>query len=64
MTATWRDEQGGKGERFGYDPMGQLTSAAYNADQVWTGSALNPSRTVSYNLDGGKEKGERKRGES
>ncbi|MEY2584042.1 MAG: hypothetical protein QOD80_68 [Verrucomicrobiota bacterium] len=31
--------------------MGQLTSVAYNADQVWTESPLNATRTVSYNLD-------------
>jgi RHS repeat-associated protein len=49
--ATWRDEQGGKGERFGYDPAGQLRDVSYNADQVWTGNPLNASRTVNYNTD-------------
>jgi RHS repeat-associated protein len=49
--ATWRDEQGSKGEWFGYNARNQLTSVSYNADQVWTGSALNSSRDVSYNLD-------------
>jgi RHS repeat-associated protein len=42
---------GSKGEWFDYDGMGQLTGAAYNADQVWTGNPLNPSRTVSYGVD-------------
>jgi RHS repeat-associated protein len=49
--ATWRDEQGGKGERFGYDPFGQLRDVSYNADQVWTGNPVNPTRTVNYNTD-------------
>jgi RHS repeat-associated protein len=51
MRATWRDEQASKGERFGYDTMNQLTSVAYNADQVWTGSPLNATRNVTYNVD-------------
>ena len=49
--ATWRDEQGTKGERFGYNPKSQLTSVSYNADQVWTGDPLNSTRDVSYNVD-------------
>jgi RHS repeat-associated protein len=49
--ATWRDEQSSKGERFGYDAIGQLTSVAYNADQVWTGNPLNATRNVTYTLD-------------
>lgn len=49
--ATWRDEQGTKGERFGYNPRSQLTSVSYNADQVWTGTPLNSARDVSYNVD-------------
>jgi RHS repeat-associated protein len=48
--ATWRQEQSNKGERFGYDAMGQLTSVAYNADNVWD-NPVNASRTVSYNVD-------------
>jgi RHS repeat-associated protein len=51
MTATWRDEQGGKGERFGYDIMGQLTTAVYNADNVQTTNPNNWDRSVSYNVD-------------
>ena len=51
MVATWRDEQGSKGERFGYDPMGQLTTAVYDADQVWTGNPQNPQRSVDYDVD-------------
>jgi RHS repeat-associated protein len=46
--ATWRDEQGGKGEWFGYDPTGQLTGVSYNADGVSSGNPQNASRTVSY----------------
>src|SRR5438105_4476903 len=46
--ATWRDEQGSKGERFGYNAIGQLTSATYNADQVWTGNPLNWDRPIDY----------------
>jgi RHS repeat-associated protein len=33
--ATWRNEQSSKGERFWYNPAGQLTAAVYNADNVW-----------------------------
>ncbi|MEN3368855.1 MAG: hypothetical protein V7609_998 [Verrucomicrobiota bacterium] len=51
LTATWRDEQGSKGERFGYNPRNQLTSVSYNADQVWTGIPLNSTRDVSYTMD-------------
>lgn len=47
---TTRDESG-KGDRFAYDSIGQLTNAWYNADQVWTSNPLNAIRTVSYNLD-------------
>jgi RHS repeat-associated protein len=50
LTATWRVEQYNQGERFGYDAMGQLTSVAYSADQVWD-TPLNATRTVTYNLD-------------
>ena len=51
LTATWRDEQASKGELFGYNARNQLTSASYNADQVWTGIPLNSLRDVSYDLD-------------
>lgn len=47
--ATWRDEEGSKGERFSYNPTNQLTSAKYKATQVWTGNPLNPARTTTYN---------------
>jgi RHS repeat-associated protein len=50
-TGTWRDEQSGKGEHFGYNASGQLTSASYNADQAGTNTPLNATRTVSYNVD-------------
>ena len=48
---TYRDEQAGKGERFGYDPANQLISALYNADGVTTPNPSNPDRTVAYTLD-------------
>src|SRR5438270_11424487 len=48
--ATWRDEQGSKGERFGYNAIGQLTSASYNADQVWSENPQNASLTQSYDV--------------
>jgi RHS repeat-associated protein len=51
LTATWRDEQASKGERFGYNPRSQLTSVSYNADQVWTETPLNSQRDVIYNVD-------------
>ena len=51
LTATWRDEQAGKGERFGYNSRSQLTSVSYNADQVWTGKPLNSLRDVTYDVD-------------
>jgi RHS repeat-associated protein len=46
--ATWRDEQGGKGERFYYSTTDQLTNVRYNADQVWTGNPVNWDRWVDY----------------
>ncbi|PZR73710.1 MAG: hypothetical protein DLM73_10150 [Chthoniobacterales bacterium] len=48
--ATWRDEQGSKGEWFGYDATGQLTGVSYNADQVSSGTPQNATRTVSYTM--------------
>jgi RHS repeat-associated protein len=51
MTATWRDEQSGKGERFTYNVRNQLTNSAYDADDVSTGNPQNPRRTVSYDVD-------------
>jgi RHS repeat-associated protein len=51
MTATWRDEQGSKGDRFAYNVRNQLTNSSFDADQVWTGNPQNPQRTVSYAVD-------------
>jgi RHS repeat-associated protein len=48
--ATWRDEQGSKGERFSYNPLGQVTGVNYNADQVWTGNPQNATRNVTYTM--------------
>ena len=51
LSVTWRDEWGSKGEKFTYDPYGQLNTAVYNADQVWTGYPVNATRSVTYNND-------------
>jgi RHS repeat-associated protein len=48
LTASWRDEQAGKGEWFGYHATGQLTDVAYNADNVSNGTPQNATRTVNY----------------
>jgi RHS repeat-associated protein len=48
LTASWRDEQAGKGEWFGYNATGELTGVSYNADGVSTGPPQNASRTVAY----------------
>jgi RHS repeat-associated protein len=48
LTASWRDEQAGKGEWFGYNATGQLTGVSYNADEVSTGNPQNATRTVTY----------------
>ena len=50
LKASWRDEQAGKGEWFGYNPTGQLTGVSYNADGVANGTPQNASRTVSYTI--------------
>jgi RHS repeat-associated protein len=50
LKASWRDEQAGKGESFGYDATGQLTDVSYNADGVSTGPPQNASRTVNYTM--------------
>jgi RHS repeat-associated protein len=50
LTGSWRDEQAGKGEWYGYQVTGQLTGVAYNADQVWTGAPQNATRSVSYTM--------------
>jgi RHS repeat-associated protein len=46
---TYRDEEGGKGERFTYGPLYQMASAVYSATQVNTSSPLNPVKSVTYN---------------
>lgn len=43
--ATWRDEDGGKGEHFSYNAANQLTRAVYKADNVSTG---NPSNWATF----------------
>jgi RHS repeat-associated protein len=48
LTASWRDEQAGKGEWFGYHATGQLTDVAYNADNVSNGTPQNATRIVNY----------------
>jgi RHS repeat-associated protein len=46
--AEWRDEDGGKGERYGYTTTNQLSSAVYMADQVYSGVPLNAQSSSSY----------------
>jgi RHS repeat-associated protein len=49
-TATWRDEQSSRGERFAYTPNNQLASVLYNAYNVWLGGTpANWTRAVDYN---------------
>jgi RHS repeat-associated protein len=50
LTGSWRDEQASKGEWYGYDATGQLTGVSYNADQAWSSTPVNASRTVSYTM--------------
>jgi RHS repeat-associated protein len=50
LTGSWRDEQGLKGEWFGYNTTGQLTDVRYNADGVSIGNPQNASRTVNYTI--------------
>ena len=50
LTASWRDEQAGKGEWFGYNATGELTGVSYNADGVSTGTPQHASRTVAYTI--------------
>ncbi len=47
---TYRDEQAGKGERFGYDYANQLSSAVYNADNVQTPNPTNYDRSCQLHL--------------
>jgi RHS repeat-associated protein len=48
---TYRDEEGGKGERFNYDDLNQLTNAVYSAASVTTTTPTNPAKTVGYTLN-------------
>jgi RHS repeat-associated protein len=48
LTATWRDEQVGKGEKFWFTADNQVSVVEYNADQVWTGNPQNWNRWVGY----------------
>src|SRR5437868_1770356 len=50
LTASWRDEQAGKGEWFGYNATGQLTDVSYNADGVSSGTPQDANRIVSYTI--------------
>ena len=47
---TYRDEEGGKGERFGYDPLNQVSSVVYSATNVTSSSPTNPAKSVSYSV--------------
>jgi RHS repeat-associated protein len=51
--ATWRDEDGNKGERFSYNQTDHLTSALYMATNVWTTTPTAPQsqRQYTYDLD-------------
>src|ERR1700755_1032122 len=53
MTATWRDEQGTKGDWFRYNVTNQVTAARYDADNVWTDTPSNWSgrRDYTYTAD-------------
>jgi RHS repeat-associated protein len=46
-SATWRDEEDQKGERFTYEPTNQLATAAYNG-HVANGPPSDATRSVSY----------------
>ncbi|MEY2510602.1 MAG: hypothetical protein QOE26_1365 [Verrucomicrobiota bacterium] len=46
--ATWRDEEGNKGERFTYDATNQVTHVSYKADNVSTGPAVNAVTEQQY----------------
>jgi RHS repeat-associated protein len=52
--ATWREEDANRGERFVYDPTNQISSVAYNAQNVWTGVPQNATRAVTYAYTAGK----------
>ena len=47
---TYRDEEGGKGERFGYNPFNQVSSVVYSATNVTSSSPTNPAKSVSYSV--------------
>ena len=46
---TYRDEEGGKGDWFDYDPINQAITAMYSATNVTT-NPTNPAKQVSYTL--------------
>jgi RHS repeat-associated protein len=52
--ARWRDEEGGKGERFTYNNTNQVTNVSYKADNVWTENPANPLETEVFNYAPGK----------
>ncbi|MEY2489599.1 MAG: hypothetical protein QOC70_1541 [Verrucomicrobiota bacterium] len=52
--ATWRDQDGSRGERFTYEPTNQLSHIDYNAQNVSGGNPTNAERTVSYAYTPGK----------
>lgn len=51
QTASWRQLQEDRGERFHYDDMGQLTRVDYNAREPWSPNRWGWDRTVSYHVD-------------
>jgi RHS repeat-associated protein len=48
---TYREEEGGKGERFTYDDLNQLTNAVYSATNVTSTTPQNPAKTVAYTVN-------------
>jgi RHS repeat-associated protein len=46
---TYRDEEGGKGERYTYNAVSEMKTAVYSATQVQTTNPLNPTKNVTYN---------------
>jgi RHS repeat-associated protein len=47
--ATWRDEDGSKGERFWYNAADHLTRVVYKANNVWTENPTGWERFRDYN---------------
>jgi YD repeat-containing protein len=52
--ATWRDEEGGKGERFAYNETNQVTNVSSQADNVWTENPINALETEVFNYAPGR----------